>query len=78
MHPSDARRGELAGVDVGDLDQGGVDALLVLPLHHQDGLGGVEVELMEGESEGERGRERGREREREGEVEREREGERER
>lgn len=45
VQASEARRGELAGVDVGDLGHGGVDALRVLSLHHQDGLGGVEVEL---------------------------------
>lgn len=45
VQPSEARRRELAGVDVGDLGHGGVDAVHVFSLHHQDGLGRVEVEL---------------------------------
>lgn len=45
MQTSDARRGELARVDVGNFPHGGIHVLQVLPLHHQDGLGWVEVEL---------------------------------
>lgn len=45
MQASDARRGELARVYVGNFPHGGVHVLQVLSLHHQDGLGWVEVEL---------------------------------
>lgn len=43
------RRGKLARVDIGNLPDSGVDVFQVLSLHHQDGLGRVEVELQGGE-----------------------------
>lgn len=49
MQTSGPRGGKLARVDVGNFPDSGVDAFQVLSLHHQDGLGRVEVELQEGE-----------------------------
>ena len=42
---SDARRRELTRVDVGHLPQSSVHVVQVLALHHQNGLGRVEMEL---------------------------------
>lgn len=49
VQTSGAWGGKLARVDVGNLPDSGVDVFQVLSLHHQDGLGRVEVELQEGE-----------------------------
>lgn len=50
VQASEAWRGELAGIDVGDLGHGGVDTVHVFSLHHQDGLSRVEVELHQTQS----------------------------
>lgn len=46
---SDSWGGEAQGVSVGDLLHGAVEALDVVPLQHQDGLAGVDMNLR-GES----------------------------
>lgn len=48
VQTSRAWGGKLARVDVGNFPDSGVDVLQVLSLHHQDGLGRVEVELQGG------------------------------
>lgn len=45
VQSSEAWRGKLAGVDVGDLGHGCVDAVNILPFHHQHRLGRVKMEL---------------------------------
>ena len=45
MQPSEAGRGELTRVDVGDFGHGRVDAVNILSVHDQHRLGRVEMEL---------------------------------
>lgn len=47
VQTSDARRGKLAGVYVGNFPHGSVHVFQILSLHYQDGLGRVKVELRE-------------------------------
>lgn len=49
MQTSGAWSGKLPRVDVGNFPDSSVDIFQVFSLHHQDGLGRVEVELQQGE-----------------------------
>lgn len=49
VQTSGAWSGKLPRVNVGNFPDSSVDVFQVLSLHHQDGLGWVEVELQEGE-----------------------------
>lgn len=49
VQTSGAWSGKLPRVNVGNFPDSSVDVFQVLSLHHQDGLGWVEVELQEGQ-----------------------------